>query len=144
MLIASFCRFADELAASLEESATISWGSQNSQKGVFTQWQALEYIGGKIKPTKFARRIQYNKADEAREKLATVVVSHVPVIRYVLSQYLYTSVISLCVCAMSVYLRRCDITQQMPCDEGNRKGRNLPLFSVLWRNSFGCRGAIAA
>lgn len=86
VLIASFCRFADELAASLEESATISWGSQNSQKGVFTQWQALEYIGGKIKPTKFARRTQYNKADEAREKLATVVVSHVPVIRYVLSQ----------------------------------------------------------
>mmetsp|Transcript_43794 Transcript_43794/g.105889 ORF Transcript_43794/g.105889 Transcript_43794/m.105889 type:complete len:1171 (+) Transcript_43794:84-3596(+) len=80
-LVGSEPRFADELSASLEEAATVTW-SNNQQKGVFTQWQALEFIGGKIKPTKFARRTQYNKADEAREKLATVVVSHVPVVRY--------------------------------------------------------------
>ena len=46
-----------------------------------TQAQALDFIGAKIKPTKFGRRTAYNKADEAREKLATVVVSHVPVHR---------------------------------------------------------------
>jgi DNA-directed RNA polymerase III subunit RPC2 len=51
--------------------------------GVYiTQAQALEFIGAKIKPTKFGRRTAYNKGDEAREKLATVVVSHVPVIKY--------------------------------------------------------------
>ena len=49
---------------------------------VCAQAQALEFIGVKIKPTKFGRRTSYNKVDEAREKLATVVVSHVPVVRY--------------------------------------------------------------
>ena len=34
--------------------------------------QALDYIGNKIKPTKFARRQQSTKAEEAREKVTSV------------------------------------------------------------------------
>jgi len=79
-LVGSEPLFADEMAASLEEAASVVW-SGGSSRGIFTQNQALEYIASKIKPTKF-RRTQVSKADEAREKLATVVVSHVPVVRY--------------------------------------------------------------
>jgi hypothetical protein len=93
-------RYADELSASLEEAATISWGS--GQKGVFTQIQALDFIGGKIKPSKFARRTQYNKADEAREKLATVVVSLVPVVRSVCA----SCRVCVCVCMFVCVLVR--------------------------------------
>jgi DNA-directed RNA polymerase III subunit RPC2 len=80
-LVGSEPQFADELAASLEEAGSVV-ANTGGQRGVYTQTQALEYIGTKIKPTKFGRRTAYNKADEAREKLATVVVSHVPVVRY--------------------------------------------------------------
>ena len=51
-LVGSEPQFADELAASLEEAGSVQWNS-NAQRGVFTQAQALDYIGAKIKPTKF-------------------------------------------------------------------------------------------
>ena len=69
------------------------------------QAQALEFIGVKIKPTKFGRRTSYNKVDEAREKLATVVVSHVPVVRYdfrpkaIYIALMVRRIIQVCMCA---------------------------------------------
>ena len=69
------------------------------------QAQALEFIGVKIKPTKFGRRTSYNKVDEAREKLATVVVSHVPVVRYdfrpkaIYIALMVRRIIQVCICA---------------------------------------------
>ncbi len=60
-----------ELAASLAEAANLD---------VFTQLQALNYIGNKIKPSKgFVYGNKKSKSELAREKLVQVVVAHVPI-----------------------------------------------------------------
>jgi len=51
---------------------------------VFTQAQALEFLGSKIRPSpmSFGKVRRKSKVDEARDILANVVVCHVPVVRY--------------------------------------------------------------
>jgi DNA-directed RNA polymerase III subunit RPC2 len=69
-------QFCDALAASLEVC--------NSECKVFTTQQALEYLGSKVKERRGGRfmRQTKSKADEARDLLANVVLSHVPVEHY--------------------------------------------------------------
>jgi len=64
----------DLLAPSLEESASLK---------IFTQTQALEYLGAKIKLNLKTARvgIKRNLTEEARELLANTVLAHVPVHR---------------------------------------------------------------
>ena len=67
--------YASLLAPSLQECAS---------HGVFTQQQALEYCGAKVRT---ANRMAYsrskrNRVDEARDILAGVVLAHVPVTSY--------------------------------------------------------------
>eukprot|EP00879_Flechtneria_rotunda_P016899 GHRR01017690.1.p1 GENE.GHRR01017690.1~~GHRR01017690.1.p1 ORF type:complete len:405 (+),score=105.87 GHRR01017690.1:321-1535(+) len=53
--------------------------------GVFSQAQALEYLGGKLQQRGmkgFMERRRKSKVDEARDVLANVVLCHVPVVRY--------------------------------------------------------------
>ncbi|KAL6041665.1 DNA-directed RNA polymerase III subunit RPC2 [Balamuthia mandrillaris] len=69
-LVGSEATYADALSSSLEECCSLK---------VFTQNQALEYIGSRIKAP---RRRARPKADEARDVLASVVLSHVPVVNY--------------------------------------------------------------
>ncbi|PNW76230.1 hypothetical protein CHLRE_12g542800v5 [Chlamydomonas reinhardtii] len=58
--------------------------------GVFTQMQALDYLGGKLKASpKFGggdQKRRKSKVDEARDVLAHVVLCHVPVPRYQFAQ----------------------------------------------------------
>ena len=63
------------LSPSLEEAAAL---------GLFTQAQALEYIGSKIKAKRAGgqRSSSVSRTDEARNVLATVVLNHVPVVRF--------------------------------------------------------------
>lgn len=71
--IGSEPEFQDAMAASLEEAA---------KAGVFTEAQALDFIGGKIKAKRALTRINsrnLSKEVEARNVLATVVLNHVPV-----------------------------------------------------------------
>ena len=91
---------------------------------VCAQAQALEFIGVKIKPTKFGRRTSYNKVDEAREKLATVVVSHVPVVRYdfrpkaIYIALMVRRIIQVCMCAcacMHAHAHAQRRTRTRPC-----------------------------
>ena len=60
------------MASSLEEAATM---------GIFTQVQALDYVGGKVKAKRTLGRSILSKVDEARSVMATVVLNHVPVTR---------------------------------------------------------------
>ena len=50
-------------------------------KGVYTQLQALEYIGNRTRQVKTYGRYK-SKVDEARDALATVVLAHVPVEKF--------------------------------------------------------------
>ncbi|WIA33788.1 hypothetical protein OEZ86_006901 [Tetradesmus obliquus] len=52
--------------------------------GVFSQLQALEYLGGKLtqRGNRAFERRRKSKVDEARDVLAHVVLCHVPVVRY--------------------------------------------------------------
>ena len=52
--------------------------------GIFTQQQALEYCGAKVRAarTNFGGRAKRSRVDEARDILAQVVLAHVPVIGY--------------------------------------------------------------
>jgi DNA-directed RNA polymerase III subunit RPC2 len=59
------------LAFSLQECSLL---------GIYTQQQALEYIGQRIKA--FKRKRKRPKADEARDVLAYVLLNHIPVNRY--------------------------------------------------------------
>lgn len=61
------------MAPSLEEAASL---------GIYSQYQALEYIGGKIKAKRPAglSRMNISKAEEARSILSSVVLAHVPVL----------------------------------------------------------------
>ena len=87
-LVGSEETFVDVLTPSLEEC---------NAANIFTQIQALDYIGGKIRvfkrPAWAAKRpkVQQNlfffffdvvQVDEAREVLATVVLNHIPVKNY--------------------------------------------------------------
>ncbi|KAG2492788.1 hypothetical protein HYH03_008949 [Edaphochlamys debaryana] len=58
--------------------------------GIFTQQQALDYLGGKLKASpKFGQgneKRRKSKVDEARDVLAHVVLCHVPVPRYQFAQ----------------------------------------------------------
>lgn len=63
--------YADMLAISIQECAAL---------GVFTQQQALEYCGSKVKTGRqMWVKTRRSKVDEARDILATVVLAHVPV-----------------------------------------------------------------
>jgi len=66
---------APALLQSLEDAAAL---------GIFSQAQALDYIGGKIKAkrTLGPGKSSLGKVDEARNVLATVVLNHVPVVRF--------------------------------------------------------------
>lgn len=73
-LVGSKSRYASAVVASLEECAS---------KKIFSQQQALEYIGGKIKVVRkvgqwFTRRVR-SKQEEARDSLSAVILSHIPV-----------------------------------------------------------------
>ena len=65
----------DAMSASLEEAATM---------GIFSEAQALEFIGGKVKSKRVAGagRSHKSKSDEARDAFAGVVLNHVPVTRW--------------------------------------------------------------
>ncbi|PRP77129.1 DNA-directed RNA polymerase III subunit RPC2 [Planoprotostelium fungivorum] len=70
--------FVDGIAASFQECYSLE---------IFTRQQALEYIGSKIKivfrsPFKAMPTNRRSKVDEARDILATVLLSHVPVKNY--------------------------------------------------------------
>eukprot|EP00698_Gefionella_okellyi_P020200 TRINITY_DN6313_c0_g1_i1.p1 TRINITY_DN6313_c0_g1~~TRINITY_DN6313_c0_g1_i1.p1 ORF type:complete len:1145 (-),score=272.81 TRINITY_DN6313_c0_g1_i1:1949-5320(-) len=58
---------AGKMASSLEHAA---------KQNIYTQQQALEYMGGRIKLRKPQRR---SKADEAREIVSTLILAHIPV-----------------------------------------------------------------
>eukprot|EP00877_Chromochloris_zofingiensis_P003786 jgi/Chrzof1/13408/Cz07g31260.t1 len=64
--------------------------------GVFTQQQALDYLGTKLTqrgPRGFMERRRKSKVDEARDVLAHVILCHVPVYKYNYShKILYTAV----------------------------------------------------
>lgn len=69
--------FCDALAVSLEMC--------NAEAKVFTCQQALEYLGSKVRERRAGRftfRQTKSKVDEARDLLANVVLSHVPVAAY--------------------------------------------------------------
>ncbi|RYG45974.1 hypothetical protein EON67_10050, partial [archaeon] len=59
----------DALSASIEDAATL---------GIFSQQQALEYIGEKVKAKRTLGRSHLSKPDEGRNALAQMVLSHVP------------------------------------------------------------------
>ncbi|CDS14512.1 Putative DNA-directed RNA polymerase [Lichtheimia ramosa] len=50
-----------------------------SKMRIFTQLQALEYIGGKVKVNRKMTAVRKTLAEEALEVLATVILSHIPV-----------------------------------------------------------------
>ncbi|DBB06715.1 hypothetical protein WJX77_001955 [Trebouxia sp. C0004] len=55
------------------------------QQSIFTQQQALEWLGAKVKSktSPFQRKSRFaSKGDEAREVLANTLLNHIPVIRY--------------------------------------------------------------
>jgi len=61
----------DLLAPSIQECC---------QANIFTQQQALEYMGGKVKTARSSWvRVKKSKVDEVRDILAAVVLAHVPV-----------------------------------------------------------------
>jgi DNA-directed RNA polymerase III subunit RPC2 len=79
-LVGSEPYLVNSLALSLEEPARL---------GIYTQIQALRYIGGKIRGRASAMNSNFNSyrkpqspEDEARDVLANVVLSHVPVQKY--------------------------------------------------------------
>ena len=77
MLVGSEPRFAQAMAASLQECATL---------GIFSEGQALEYISKRIRNGQrggpWERAPRRSEQDEARELLAHVLLAHVPVIDY--------------------------------------------------------------
>jgi DNA-directed RNA polymerase III subunit RPC2 len=70
-LVGSEPYYADMMSSSLEESCRLQ---------VFTQAQALEFIGNRV--TQRQQRKPKPKAEEARNILASVILSHVPVVNY--------------------------------------------------------------
>ncbi|KAI8382946.1 DNA-directed RNA polymerase III subunit RPC2 [Blakeslea trispora] len=60
----------DAFAINIEESSRLR---------VFTQMQALDYIGGKVKINRKLSTVKKTLAEEALEVLATVILAHVPV-----------------------------------------------------------------
>lgn len=60
----------DAFAINVEEASKLR---------IFTQLQALEYIGAKVKVTRKAATVRRTLAEEALEVLATVVLAHIPV-----------------------------------------------------------------
>lgn len=73
-LIGAEDAFSEYLVASLEEAAAL---------GVFTQQQALDYLGTLIKAKRLAgSSSSLGKADEARNILTDVVLVHVPVVAF--------------------------------------------------------------
>lgn len=62
--------FLNMFAPNIEECA---------QMKIFTQQQALDYIGSKVKVTRKIATVRRPMAEEALEILATVVLAHVPV-----------------------------------------------------------------
>ena len=87
-LVGSEQSYNDAMAPSLEEAASL---------GIFTETQALEYIGTRIKVAKRSWLGRKSKADEARDLLSGTVIAHIPVVSY----YFRPKVISL-----SVMMRR--------------------------------------
>lgn len=71
-LVGSEDAYIDGIAPSLHEA---------SQNSVWTQEQALEYIGSRIKVFRNRKRFR-PKAEEARDILAQVVLNHIPVVRF--------------------------------------------------------------
>ena len=71
-LVGSEGIYADGIAASLHEA---------SQHSVFTQEQALEWLGTRIKVFRNRKRFR-PKAEEARDILAQVILNHIPVVRF--------------------------------------------------------------
>ena len=63
----------DALQPSLEEAAAL---------GIFSGAQALDYIGGKVQAKRTLGRSNLSKVDEARNVMASVVLNHVPVVRF--------------------------------------------------------------
>jgi DNA-directed RNA polymerase III subunit RPC2 len=61
--------FVHMFAPSIEECAQLK---------IFTQQQALDYIGSKVKVTRKIATVRRPMVDEAMEILATVVLAHVP------------------------------------------------------------------
>jgi DNA-directed RNA polymerase III subunit RPC2 len=76
-LVGSEPEIVDRLALSMEEPVKL---------GIYTQMQALRYIGNKIRNKTSNLSYSYRKpqppADEAREVLANVVLSHIPVVNF--------------------------------------------------------------
>eukprot|EP00180_Rhodochaete_pulchella_P000804 Plantae.Rhodophyta-Rhodochaete_pulchella.ctg16369.p1 GENE.Plantae.Rhodophyta-Rhodochaete_pulchella.ctg16369~~Plantae.Rhodophyta-Rhodochaete_pulchella.ctg16369.p1 ORF type:complete len:982 (-),score=155.38 Plantae.Rhodophyta-Rhodochaete_pulchella.ctg16369:106-2802(-) len=72
-LVGSEARFVDAMAGSVEECAN---------RRIFTQTQALEYFGSKVKVTTKRGGWHAKKIEQAREILAGVVLAHVPVPNY--------------------------------------------------------------
>ena len=72
-LVGTEAQFAGSLVASLDDAVC---------NNVHTATQALDYIGSKIRRSGRSFTPRKSKVDEAREILATVVLSHVPVQRY--------------------------------------------------------------
>ena len=75
-LVGSDVRFAEAMAASLQECAKLR---------IFSQARALEYISKKVRagPRGDWQRSQLrSRLDEARELLAHVILAHVPVLEY--------------------------------------------------------------
>ncbi|KAI8967422.1 DNA-directed RNA polymerase III subunit RPC2 [Mycotypha africana] len=60
----------DAFAINIEEASRLR---------IFTQLQALDYIGGKVKVNRKLSTVRKTQAEEALEVLATVIFSHVPV-----------------------------------------------------------------
>lgn len=71
-LVGSEAMYLDGIAPSLHEA---------SQNSVFTQEQALEWIGSRVKVFRNRKRFR-PKAEEARDILAQVVLNHIPVVRF--------------------------------------------------------------
>ena len=72
-LIGSEQSFTDAFALSLQECSGLR---------IFTQTQALEYIGTRVKTVKRGWTSRKPKVDEAREVLAGVILAHVPVVNF--------------------------------------------------------------
>jgi DNA-directed RNA polymerase III subunit RPC2 len=71
-LVGSEPMYIDGVAPSLHEA---------SQHSIYTQEQALEFIGSRIKVFRNRKRFR-PKAEEARDILAQVVLNHIPVVRF--------------------------------------------------------------
>jgi DNA-directed RNA polymerase III subunit RPC2 len=71
-LVGSDPMYSDGIAPSIHEAA---------QHGVYTQEQALEFLGTRIKVFRNRKRFR-PKAEEARDILAQVVLNHIPTVRF--------------------------------------------------------------